>query len=385
MAVVRPDSGATDAFVAGASEVSVRVALPALGSGAPTTLASLEGILPAFDTNSAAAIYQRDPSSAVTATRYASHLVTDFVGFSAGMVQPLSSPEQIQAVLAVAATPQLLRDAPALFGDDLSDGAVLLARLGLPPGSVLPAYFAYEVQRGDSVAKLASRFGLEPDSLLNNNWEIVDPDQLDPGTQLTIPTADGIVYTVNLGDTLVAIVDNFEADLEATVAYPGNELASANALIEGSTILLVGGTASATSGFGFAFGSGPVFVIPNFVWPIGGVVTDFFGAARGNSFGYHTGVDFEAPLGTFIGAAAPGIVVQAGWAGSFGLNVLVDHGGGVVTRYAHMSQIDVFLGAFVDAGTLLGFVGSTGNSSGNHLHFEIVMGGTPVNPLEWLN
>ena len=112
---------------------------------------------------------------------------------------------------------------------------------------------------------------------------------------------------------------------------------------------------------------------------------DFFGSARGNLAGFHTGVDICAATGTFIGSTAPGIVILAGWDGSFGLSVLVDHGGGVVSRYAHMSHIDVFLGQMVDAGTLLGFVGSTGLASGPHLHFEILMGGTPVEPLAWLN
>ena len=118
---------------------------------------------------------------------------------------------------------------------------------------------------------------------------------------------------------------------------------------------------------------------------MGGVLTDFFGTPRSNSFGFHAGIDIAAPTGTFIGATASGIVIQAGWDGSFGLNVLVDHGGGVISRYSHMDHIDVFLGAFVEAGTLLGFVGQTGFATGPHLHFEILMGGTPVNPLVWLN
>lgn len=379
--LIRPDATGTDVSVEEAGSVSVQVALPGLGIGAPLALASLHGLQPAFDVTSAAAIYQHDPSSTVTAARYASHLAADFVHFSNETVQPLLSAEQIQAVLTFAAAPELLRDTGPIFATDLSDETVLSAWLELPPGSALPPYFGYEVQRGDSVAKLAARFGLETSSILNNNWEILDPDHLDPGGQLTIPTTDGIVYTVNLGDTLTEIIENFEADLEATVAYHGNDLASAHSLIEGSTILLVGGTASQA----FGFGSGPVYAIPEFVWPIGGVVTDFFGSPRGNSFGYHTGVDFAAPVGTFVGSAAAGVVVQAGPAGSFGLNVLVDHGGGVVTRYAHLSYIDVFLGEYVDAGSLIGFVGSTGYSTGAHLHFEIIMNGVPVDPLPWLN
>ncbi len=379
--LIRPDSTGTNIPMEEVGNVSVQIALPGLGSGAPVALASPGSLQPAFDVTSAAAIYQHDPSSVVTAARYARHLTADFVDFSSATVQPLLSSEQIQTVVMFAVSPQLLRDTEPILETDRADETVLSARLGLSPGSALPPYFSYEVQRGDSVAKLAARFGLEASSILNNNWEILDPDHLEPGGQLTIPTRDGIVYTVNLGDTLTAIVENFEADLEATVAYPGNELASADSLIEGSTILLVGGTASATAGFG----SGPVFAIPEFVWPIGGVVTDFFGSPRGNSFGYHTGVDFAAPVGTFVGSAAPGVVVQAGPAGSFGLNVLVDHGGGVVTRYAHLSHIDVFLGEYVDAGSLIGFVGSTGYSTGAHLHFEIIMNGVPVDPLPWLN
>ena len=78
-------------------------------------------------------------------------------------------------------------------------------------------------------------------------------------------------------------------------------------------------------------------------------------------------------------------MIQAGWDGSYGLAVLVDHGGGVVSRYAHLSHIDVFLGEFVEAHDLIGFVGSTGLASGPHLHFEIIQGGVPVNPLVLLN
>lgn len=363
------------------SGLRLQIAVPGVGRGAPMNLAELRSAVPSGESARAAAIYQHDVSTAVTARRYATHLVADLVTAPGAVAAPLTSPEEVQALLAIASTPQLIRAAVPVDEGAVTGDAVLLARLGLPPGSPLPAYFTYPVVRGDTVDNLARRFGLQPESILFNNWEIIDPGDLEPGSTLTVPTRDGVVYTVLLGDTFDEIIANYAADAEATLAFVGNNLAGADQLVEGETILLVNGSATVLP----SFGGGPVFAIPDFQWPMGGVLTDFFGAPRGNRYGYHTGIDLSAPTGTFVGAAAPGVVVQAGWAGSFGNSVIVDHGGGVVTRYAHMDYIDVFLGEFVNPGDLIGFVGSTGEASGPHLHFEIIMGGVPVDPLIWLN
>jgi len=348
----------------------VQLAMPGLGTGAPRSLDELS--LEPVDGVS---------RTELTARRYATHLAADIVQAPSVATAPLQSADQVQVALTVASKPTLYRDTGVVETDPES-ASVLATRLGLEPGEPLPPFFSYTIQRGDTVTKLARRFGLEQESILFNNFELRDPDRLPVGGELTVPGADGVVYTVKLGDTLSAIADNFAAEIDDILAYEGNRLASANHLVEGETILLVGGSASATFG---GFAAGPVFAIPDFRWPMGGVLTDFFGAPRSNSFGFHAGIDLSAPTGTFIGATAPGIVIQAGWDGSFGLNVLVDHGGGVISRYSHMDHIDVLLGAFVEAGTLLGFVGQTGFATGPHLHFEILMGGTPVNPLVWLN
>ena len=94
----------------------------------------------------------------------------------------------------------------------------------------------------------------------------------------------------------------------------------------------------------------------------------------------HAGIDMAAPVGTTIHAAGSGVVYSAGWGGGYGNLVQIDHGGGILTRYAHLSQIDVAAGQPVARGMLIGRMGSTGASTGSHLHFETRLHGQPVNP-----
>ena len=364
------DLDPSEGNLGGGDGLLVHVVLPGVGSGAPLSLNALS-----LDQVNGVS------RTELTARRYATHLVADIVRAPSVAISPMQSADQVQVALTVASKPTLYRDTGVVETGPVS-ASVLSTRLGLDPGDPLPPFFNYTIQRGDTVTKLARRFGLEQESILFNNFELRDPDRLPIGGELTLPGTDGVVYTVKLGDTLSAIAENFAADIDDILAYEGNRLAGANHLIEGETILIVGGSASATFG---GFAADPVFAIPNFRWPMGGVLTDFFGTPRSNSHGFHAGIDIGAPTGTFIGATAAGIVIQAGWDGSFGLSVIVDHGGGVMSRYAHLDHIDVFLGAFVEAGSLIGFLGQTGFSTGPHLHFEILMGGTPGDPLVWLN
>jgi peptidoglycan hydrolase-like protein with peptidoglycan-binding domain len=113
-------------------------------------------------------------------------------------------------------------------------------------------------------------------------------------------------------------------------------------------------------------------------WPIAFPVGDGFGP-RDNRF--HTGVDIPAPTGQPVGAARNGWVVYAGWAGSYGKLVVVSHGYGVETMYAHLSRITVKVGRYVGAGTRLGRVGASGHATGPHLHFELRVRGAAVDPL----
>lgn len=121
----------------------------------------------------------------------------------------------------------------------------------------------------------------------------------------------------------------------------------------------------------------------DFIYPlVDYTITSPFGARWG---GFHYGVDLAAPIGTSIRASDGGVVTLAGWNGSYGLCVIIDHGDGVTTRYGHMSKVEVEVGQQVSQYEEIGKVGSTGDSTGPHCHFEIRFDGTAVNPLSYLS
>ncbi len=123
-----------------------------------------------------------------------------------------------------------------------------------------------------------------------------------------------------------------------------------------------------------------------FVWPLQGRISSAFGwrniSVAGNRF--HGGIDIAAPSGTAIRAARGGVVTRSGWVGAYGYLVVLDHGAGWETRYAHLSRIDVRVGERVAQGAVVGLVGSTGASTGPHLHFEIRRDGLALDPLAYL-
>ena len=265
--------------------------------------------------------------------------------------------------------------------------------LGLSAGAQLPVSFGYEVQVGDTASSIARRFGLEEATVLFNNFDIYDPDHLTVGQILQLPPVDGLVYTVQPGDTLSRLEENYQADFEATIAFTSNGISTPEQiqvgqkllLVQGSASLPAGATASATS-TGSSGQSAQVWAVPTFAWPLGpDGISDPFGTPRANAFGYHTGVDFLAPRGTIVGATAGGQVTVATWDPSYGNWVEINHGGGYRSRYAHLDEIWVREGEWVQSNAYIGTVGNTGNSSGAHLHFEIIIDGQAVNPLAWLN
>jgi murein DD-endopeptidase MepM/ murein hydrolase activator NlpD len=124
------------------------------------------------------------------------------------------------------------------------------------------------------------------------------------------------------------------------------------------------------------------------IWPVAGAIRGGFGM-RHNPFGgssseFHKGQDISAPYGSRVIATADGVVVIAGWLRGYGQVVYVDHGNGISTRYGHLSRIDVVPGQTIKQGDPLGLVGSTGRSTGPHLHYEVRIDGTATNPIPYL-
>ncbi|MCM5556101.1 peptidoglycan DD-metalloendopeptidase family protein [Pleomorphomonas sp. JP5] len=120
----------------------------------------------------------------------------------------------------------------------------------------------------------------------------------------------------------------------------------------------------------------------------GGGMTSNFGSRRDpflGSLAFHAGIDFRSPTGTDIKPTAPGVVTVAGWSGGYGNLVEIDHGNGVTTRYGHMSRITARVGDRVTRDTVIGEVGSTGRSTGPHLHYETRVNGAPINPVNYIN
>jgi murein DD-endopeptidase MepM/ murein hydrolase activator NlpD len=118
--------------------------------------------------------------------------------------------------------------------------------------------------------------------------------------------------------------------------------------------------------------------------PVSGNITSWFGLRRHPILGYvrlHAGIDFAAPMGSPVYAVSDGVVTYAGWHGGHGNYVRLEHGGGIDTGYGHMSRIAVAPGSHVSRGQVIGYVGSTGLSTGPHLHYELYRGGQPVNPM----
>lgn len=246
----------------------------------------------------------------------------------------------------------------------------------------------YSVQGGDTVLGIAAKFKVQPETLLWANPALENnPDLLRISDQLRILPIDGVLHTVKAGDSLSALASTYKVDVSQIIAYESNNLSDASApLIIGTDIVVPGGTKPFITrqvvGTGVTAVPVPSSVsgaTGNFGWPSSGSISQ-------NYWGGHQALDIASRTGAAVKAADGGFVTVAGggWNGGYGNHVIIDHGNGFVTLYAHLNTIFVKAGETVGAGQQVGTVGNTGNSTGPHLHFEIRYQGYPRNPYNYL-
>jgi murein DD-endopeptidase MepM/ murein hydrolase activator NlpD len=264
----------------------------------------------------------------------------------------------------------------------------------------------YTVQEGDTLFGIAAFYGLTPESLLWANYDALqdNPHLLKPGMELNIPPVNGIVYTVGSGDTVDTIAEKYKvtADVIYAEGYEWNQLKTGQQPQVGAVLIIPGGSrefkswaltqaenSPASTGVPVAGNSNAGFCTDvqaglvgsgTFIWP-----ADQHWVSGNNYAPWHPGIDIAAHMGDPIYAADNGVVVYAGWnTWGYGYLVVIDHGNGWQTWYAHNSAIYVGCGQNVFQGSVISAAGSTGRSTGPHLHFETRLNGTLPNPFNVL-
>ena len=240
----------------------------------------------------------------------------------------------------------------------------------------------YQVQVGDNTQSIAAAFGLQPTTIIWSNPELEKaPDLLKVGQNLIILPVDGVYHTVVEGDTLDSIAEKYKVAAADIVHCPFNKLSASSSLPVGSKLIVPNGTKPYEVRKVTTYG-GPapanVSSAGDFMWPTSGYISQGY-------WYMHRAVDIANAVGVAIRAADGGYVTFTGWTDvGYGYLVVIDHGNGYQTYYAHLSDIFVTEGQVVSGGEIIGAMGSTGNSTGPHLHFEIRYQGYPTNPLIFL-
>jgi len=271
------------------------------------------------------------------------------------------------------------------------------------PDTVLPVGSRNEVEQytvanGDSLFGIAEQYEVEPETIMYANYDTLNdnPHLISVGVDLNIPPVDGLLYQWQEGDTLEEVAGRYYATVEDILFYTGNDLDITNPVIEpGSNIMIPNGwralepfvvavTAGDNSGVtaqiagpGSCTPTGGFFGTYSFVWP-----APYYGIVSGNDYwAGHQAIDAQCYQGDSIFASDSGVVVYAGAiSGGYGNMVAIDHQNGYLTLYAHLSGFNVSCGQSVSQGQVIAFCGSTGNSTGAHLHFEVRQNGGFINP-----
>ncbi len=243
----------------------------------------------------------------------------------------------------------------------------------------------HTVKSGETLSSIAKDYQISQDTIkwANN----LTSEQIKPGQVLKILPVSGVAHTVKSGETLESIAKRYQAESQAILDYPFNDIGDDFSLVAGQNLIVPDGTPPETKApvkprpqpqYLAQGPSSPTFNAPggaSFIWPTNGVMTQYFSW-------YHRGIDVANRAAPAISASDGGTILYAGWDGTgYGNKVVIDHGNGYKTLYGHFSNIYVSVGQKVSRGQVIGQMGTTGRSTGTHLHFEVYYNGAAVNPL----
>lgn len=283
----------------------------------------------------------------------------------------------------------------------------------IEPYTIIPSrprvdVITYTVQTGDSVFGIADRFGLKPETILWGNYNVLadNPHRLQPEQVLTILPTNGTYHKWSAGESLQKVADFYQVNPSEIIEWPGNpfDIYATNINdpgLQAGTLLIIPNGQRDMIDYGppriprdnpavaRTYGPGHcgeltdgAIGIGSFIWPtLDRHITGYDYSPATN----HWGLDIDGDLGSAVWSIDNGVIVYSGWSyNGYGNLVVVDHGNGWQSLYAHLNEIYVGCGESVFQGTILGGLGTTGNSSGPHLHFELIYGSTKVNPWDFL-
>lgn len=244
-------------------------------------------------------------------------------------------------------------------------------------GTIGMKYDEYIIEEGDNLTTISRKIGANLDTLVSVN-KITNANRLRPGQKIVIPNRNGLLYTIKKDESIEEIAERYDVSLNRVLSF--NKISDPNDIEVGDDIFLPGAKYTLDERID-KFGQ--MFSIPTTITRISSV------------FGYrvhpitgvrtkHMGVDIPGRLNTPVYAARKGKVIFAGYSGGYGNLVIVRHDKGYTTYYGHLNSITTRAGATVGVGVMIGRMGSTGRSTGSHLHFEVRRNGVALNPAAFI-
>ncbi|PCG19765.1 M23 family metallopeptidase [Brachyspira sp. G79] len=283
-----------------------------------------------------------------------------------------SSPESSLSDVPTVTSAVTIENATDIFYNTITSDNTLVG-----DGTIGMKYDEYIIEEGDNLTVISRKIGANLDTLVSVN-KISNANRLRPGQKIIVPNRNGLLYTIKKGESLEDVTERYDVSLKRVLTF--NKISDVSDIEAGDDIFLPGAKYTLDERID-KFGQ--MFSLPTTITRISSV------------FGYrvhpitgvrtkHMGVDIPGRLNTPVYAARKGKVIFAGYSGGYGNLVIVRHDKGYTTYYGHLNSITTKAGANVGVGVMIGRMGSTGRSTGSHLHFEVRRNGVALNPADFI-